>query len=229
MKVHLFSSPGREGIGDVLDACGPCLKGKPDALIAYLPAGSLSNEWQAYTENAFRGLGRVATINTELQTLPEMEALLRQADLVYLPGGNAYLLTHRLNLCGLMPYLRKKVSAGLPVVAFSAGTVLCGPNILTSNDMNIVPTTYFKGLEASPFNFNVHYPDDLQASQVRDGWLSEYGLFHDNPVVLLSDGAYVTVEKSETRLVRGEAWILRPGWEKQKLEAGAAIQVNPND
>jgi dipeptidase E len=155
-----------------------------------------------------------------------MEALLRDAVLVYIPGGNTFLLNHRLHISGLMPYLKKKIKAGLPVVAFSAGTVLCGPNILTSNDINMVDTSHFKGLEATPFNFNVHYPEDPLARAVRDDWLSEYHTFHDNPVILMADGAYMRVEGKKTTLVRGEAWIRHPGQEKQKLELGAAIKAN---
>jgi dipeptidase E len=221
IDLHLFSS---FDLHQILDACRPYLEGKEDPLVAYLPVGSLANEWQEYTENAFRGLGRVATLDTESMTLPEMEALLRDAALVYLPGGNTYLLNHRLHLCKLMDYLRKKVAAGLPVVAFSAGTVLCGKNILTSNNLNIVPTTSFKGLDATPFNFNVHYPEDPLARAVRDDWLSEYHTFHDNPVILLADGAYVRIEGKKTTLVSGPAWILRKGREKQELVEGKPIK-----
>jgi dipeptidase E len=123
-----------------------------------------------------------------------------------------------------MEYLTKKVAAGLPVVAFSAGTVLCGQNILTSNDMNIVPTTYFKGLQATPFNFNVHYPKDEISQADKDEWLGEYHVFQDNPVILLSDGASVKVNGRKTTLEQGEAWILRKGQEKEMLLPGATIQ-----
>jgi dipeptidase E len=224
MNLHLFSSPGRDDIRYVLEAGRPYLEGKKDPVVACLPAGSLANTFQDYTAKAFRGLARVETLNTELMTLPEMEEALRAAALAYLPGGNTYLLNHRLHLSKLIDYLRRKVAAGLPVVAFSAGTVLCGPNILTANDINILPSMYFKGLEASPFNFNVHYPEEPAWQAVKDEWLAEYHVFHDNPVILMADGAYVKVEKGETKLVRGAAWILRPGQEKEKLQPGLAIK-----
>ena len=50
----------------------------------------------------------MAIINTELQTLLEMEAILREASLVYIPGGNTFLLNHRLPISKIMDYLRKK-------------------------------------------------------------------------------------------------------------------------
>jgi dipeptidase E len=222
-QLHLFSTPGRDDIRDVLEACRPYLVGRDEPVVAYLPAGSLSSEWQEYTERAFQGLARVETINTELMTLPEMELALRGAALVYLPGGNTFLLNHRLHISKVIDYLRKKAAAGLPVVAFSAGTVLCGPNILTSNNINMVGTSFFKGLDATPFNFNVHYPEDPYARALRDDWLSEYHTFYDNPVILLADGAYVQVDGKKTTLVRGEAWLLRKGQEKEKITPGAIV------
>jgi dipeptidase E len=225
MNLHLFSTPGKDNIHAILEACRPTLEGKEDPVVAYFPAGSLGDTFQEYTEKAFRGLTRVQTINTELMTLAEMEAILRSAALVYIPGGNTFLLNHRLHVSKIMDYLRKKVTAGLPLVAFSAGTVLCGPNVLTSNDMNTVETPYFQGLNVTPFNFNSHYPEDEYARAVRDNWLSEYHVFHENPILMLSDGAYVKVEGKNTQLVRGEAWILRKGQDKQKLAPGKAIVV----
>jgi peptidase E len=223
MNLHLFSTPGKDDIRDILDASRPYLEGKDDPVVAYLPAASLGDTYQELTGKAFRSLARLETINTELMTLPEMEAILRSAALVYIPGGNTFLLNHRLHISNIMEYLRKKVSADLPLIAFSAGAVLCGPNILTSNDLNMVGTPYFTGLDVSPFNFNCHYPQDEYTRALRDDWLSEYHVFHDNPVVMLSDGACVQVEGRRTQLVKGDAWILRKGQEKEKLEPGEPI------
>jgi peptidase E len=123
MNLHLFSTPGKDDIRYILDASRPHLEGKDDPFVAYLPAASLGDTYQEFTEKAFRGLARIETINTELMTLPEMEAILRSAALVYIPGGNTFLLNHRLYISNLMDYLRKKVMAGLPLVAFSAGMI----------------------------------------------------------------------------------------------------------
>ncbi len=226
MDLHLFSVPGKGDIRYILEAARPYLVEKDEPVVAYLPAASLESTWQEYTEKAFSGLARVETIDTELMTLPEMEAILRAATLAYIPGGNTYFLNQRLYLCKLSDTFRKKVAAGLPLVAFSAGTVLCGPNILTTNDMNTVETGRFKGLDLTPFNFLVHYPEDGTARLMRDEWLLDYHVFHDNPIILMADDAYVRVEGKKTVLVRGEAWILRKGEEKHKLEAGKAIGFN---
>lgn len=223
MNLHLFSNPGTGDLGDIVEASRPHLEGRENPQVAYLPVASLSNTWSDQAKRAFHGLARVKTINTETMELPAMEEVIRSAALVYISGGNTYLLNHRLQLSGLMPYLRKKVLAGLPLVAFSAGVVICGPNILSSNDLNSVGTSHFSGLNVTPFNFNVHYPQDEILRQVRDDWLSEYHVFHENPVLILSDGAYIRVDGKITTLVRGEAYILRRGQVKEILPAGKTI------
>lgn len=223
MNLLLFSTPGKDDIHAILEACRPYLEWRDNPIVAYLPAASLGNTYQEYTEKAFQGLARVETIDTERMTLPEMEATLRKSALVYIPGGNTFLLNHRLHISNFMDYLRKRVSAGLPLIAFSAGTVLCGPNILTSQDMNLIATTHFSGLNATPFNFSVHYPEDEISRLIKDEWLADYHVFHDNPIILLADGAYVQVEGRKTQLIRGEAWILRKGQAKQSLEPGMSI------
>ena len=224
--LHLFSSPGNDDIRYVIEASRPYLEGKSNATVAYLPLASLYVErWQKATEDSFKELARLETINTETMTLPAMQDVIRRASLVYIPGGNTFLLNHRLQISSLMIFLRKKVQAGLPVVAFSAGAILCGPNILTSKDMNTVETTYFEALNVTPFNFSPHYPLDNYGQSVKDAWLADYHFFHDNPVIMLSDGAYAKVDGKKTTLVRGEAWILRKDHEKEKLEEGKLITL----
>ena len=225
-NLHLFSSPGKDDIRYVIEASRPYLKDRDDATVAYLPLASLFAErWQTDTEDAFKSLARLETINAETMSLTQMEDIVRRAALVYIPGGNTFLLNHRLQVSRLMIFLRKKVQAGLPVVAFSAGAILCGPNILTSKDMNTVETSQFNGLNVSPFNFFAHYAMDDYGQSVHDDWLSDYHFFHDNPVVMMSDGAYVKMDGKKTTLVRGEAWILRKGQEKEKLEENKLIAL----
>lgn len=224
MNLHLLSTPGDRDIGRVLEACRPYLEDRDDPIVAFLPQAWLNvNHWLDYTTRSFGKLARIELIDTERMDLPAMEAVLRRARVVYISGGNTFLLNHRLHISGLMPFLRKKVQAGLPVVGFSAGMIVCGPNILTSTDMNTVETTRFDGLNASSFNYFAHYEADAYSQSVRDDWLSEYHAFHDNPVIMLNDGAYVKVDGRKTILMRGDAWILRKESEKEKLEVGKTI------
>ena len=225
INLHLFSTPGDRDMRWVVDACRPYLDDKDEPIVAFLPMASLNvNQWLEYTVREFKGLAEIDLIDTERMDLPKMEAIIRKARVVYISGGNTFLLNQRLHLSGLMPFLRKKVQAGLPVVGFSAGVIVCGPNILTAKDMNSVEANRFDSLNATPFNFLAHYDADAYGqSAVHDDWLSDYHVFHDNPVIMLCDGAYVKVEGKKTTLVRGDAWILRKDSEKEKLVVGGAI------
>src|SRR5688572_3456221 len=223
IDLHLFSSPGKdeESIDYIIEASRPYLKEASNAKVAYMPLASLYAErWLDETAGFFKGLAELELINTELMTGPEIEKILRACSMVFIPGGNTFLLNHRLHISKVMPYLAKKVQSGLPVVAFSAGSILCGPNILTSTDLNTVGTAYFDGLHATPFNFFAHYAKDAGGQSVQDAWLADYHFFHDNAVIMLCDGAYVKVDGKKASLMRGEAWILRKDQDKQELEPG---------
>jgi dipeptidase E len=227
MHLHLFSTPGeKDDIRYIVESSRSYLEDKDDPIVAYMPLASLYAErWMGLNEKSFRGLARLEMVNAELMAQKEIEDVLRRAALVYIPGGNTFLLNHRLHISGVMPYLRKKIQAGLPLVGFSAGMILCGPNILTAKDMNTVETPHFDGLNLLPFNFLAHYADDGYGRSVHDDWLGDYHFFHDNPVILMSNSAYVRVDGKKTTLVRGDAWILRKGEEKEKLVQGKVISV----
>ena len=220
-KLHLFSSPGNNDLSYILDASRPYLEGRDDPRVAYLPLARLTPTSQTYAEQAFKGLARVETLNSETMTFPEMELILRRAHVLFIPGGNTFLLSHRLHVSRWVEHLRKKLLTGLPLVAFSAGAILCGPNILTARDMNMLETPHFGGLNLLPFNLHVHYED----VPYRDDWLADYHVFQLNPVVLMADGAYVRVDNKKATLVRGDAWILRKGQEKEKLPVGQEIRT----
>lgn len=224
MNLHLFSTPGKDDLRYIVEASRPYLEAKDEPVIAYMPLASLyAEKWREINETAFRGLGQIVEVNAELMTQREVETIIRDAALLYIPGGNTFLLNHRLHASGVMPYLKKKVQSGLPVVGFSAGMIVCGPNILTSKDLNTIPTTFFDGLNATGFNFLAHYPKDAYSQSVLDEWLRDYHFFHDNPVIMVCDDAYIKVDGKKTSLMRGEAYILRKDEEKEQLQEGRLI------
>src|SRR5512144_3123543 len=114
--------PGTDNLRHIVDASRPYLEDKDEPIVAYMPLASLYAErWLEMNQSAFKGLAELKEINAELMTQKEIENVIRDAALVYIPGGNTFLLNHRLHTCGVMPYLKKKVQNGLPVIGFSAG------------------------------------------------------------------------------------------------------------
>jgi peptidase E len=204
MQLHLLSSPGEPFLVDILAVARQILAGMSQPTIAYLPAAAEERHFVRETKAAFRDLAVVRTIKPEIHSATQMQFVLDRAALLYIPGGNTYLAAWRLHTSGLMSELRQRILTGLPLVAFSAGTVLCGEDILTSNDLNECGCENFTGLSLVPFNFNVHYPStDGDERQRRDVRLQAYAIKHHRPGLALEDGSYVRVMDGEVDVVRG--------------------------
>ncbi len=225
MELHLLCIPGERDIRYILDASRPHLAAQAQPVVAYLPAASYGKNWLEYTEKAFQGLAKVELIDAEAMEPGEVEAILDRAGVLYISGGNTFLLSHRLHEHRLAEMIRSRVLGGLPIVAFSAGTILCGPNILTSNDMNMCGTFHFGGLDLVLYNFYVHYPAEEQARVQRDEWLAEYFAYHANPILIMDDGAYLKASQEEITVVRGNCWLLEKDAPKKAVEIGQKLSL----
>jgi len=222
VQLHLFSTPGEPLLCDLVQACRAWLMDQEDPVVAYLPAAAVGDLWAAFTMEAFRDVAAVRLIDPDLMEGTDIDAALGQASLLYVPGGNTYRLRQRLEHQGLMGSLKRRVQAGLPLAAFSAGTVLCGQDILTTSDMNVCATTPCGGLAFTRFNFHVHYPAvEGPERQVRDGRLKEYHAIRPHSVLALEDGAYLRVMGEQLELMAGRCWRFDPG------QAGLALDPGP--
>lgn len=225
MQIHLFSTPGEQGIEWILEAARTILAGKSRPIVAYLPAASDEHHWVRQTREAFRGLASVRVIDVTQQPFSRILSTLGRADLLYIPGGNTYLLARRLHAvpisidhpeagtADLILEIRRRVLAGLPVVCCSAGSVLCGPDILTTNDTNECGCTTFEGLDLLPFNLNVHFPPQPGEEQrQRQAYLQEFlSCYPERNVLSLEDGAYLRLAQDAIQVMRGKIWYIAPG------------------
>ncbi len=206
-----------------MDACRQVLAGEREPVIAYVPAAAEERHFVRETRASFRGIAEVRAVKAEVHTPAQMRSALDRASLVYIPGGNTYLAAKRLHASGLMDDLRRRIIGGLPLAAFSAGTVLCGVDILTSNNTNDYGCTDFTGLGLLGYNFNVHYQaEEGEERRARDARLQAYADGNKRPVLALQDGAYILVKDGSVELVEGTAWFFRPGTEvKQHIGKGS--------
>jgi dipeptidase E len=218
VDLHLLSKPGDQDIRYILDACRPYLEAQTRPLLAFMQWASFEHDWLAYTQKEFHGLAEVADLRWQLESLPENERILEQCGVVFISGGNTPLLNHRLHEGGLLEPLRGHARIGLPIVGFSAGALLCGPNILTPHDINMLPTCHFDSLNLLPYNIVAHYPDHVAGQDAEDDWLSDYHAAHANPILALEDDAYVRSDGHTLRRLRGSAWILERGKARTPLD-----------
>jgi dipeptidase E len=216
--LHLFSIPGDGNINYILEACRPYLEGQGQPLVAFIQWASVQNDWLEYTCKAFTGLAQVEALDPDPSHLADSKRSLERCEVVYISGGNTYLLNDRLHESGLCELLRQRALEGLPVVGFSAGALVCGPNILTTHDINMLPTRHFNSLDLLPYNIVAHYPSTEAEREDEDDWLSDYHARHVNPILALENDAYVRWDGQSMVRVRGTAWMLEAGMGRTRLD-----------
>ena len=155
---------------------------------------------------------------------------LRRADALFMGGGNTYALLKRLAASGLLQAIRERVSGGMPYMGASAGSNVAGPNILTTNDWNVVALDRFDALGLVPFNINPHYreTDPVMApfSETRDDRIREYHVVNANPVLGLEEGSWVVAEDGAvTAHGAARVKLFRRGADPAWIEPGARVPL----
>jgi dipeptidase E len=129
---------------------------------------------------------------------------LARAEALFMGGGNTYALLARLRASGLLGAIGERVRGGMPYLGASAGSNVAGPNILTTNDWNVVALDRFDALGLVPFNINPHYRETDPAmapySETRDDRIREYHAVNANPVVGLEEGSWLVIEDGAVTL-----------------------------
>jgi dipeptidase E len=206
VRLLLLSNSGRPYLAharsELLDFLGPVRR------LGVVTAASLGDE-VAYCETARSALAPEIVVEHVRWDRDPISALAR-VEAVFVGGGNTYALLSRLRQSGLVEALRERVRAGLPYAGTSAGSNVAGPNILTTNDWNVVGLTAFEALGLVSFNVNPHYletdPAMAPGSETRDMRIAEYHAVRDNPVVGIEEGAMVRIEDG-IPAVRGAARV----------------------
>jgi len=204
--------------------------------VAFVTAASLKDE-DSYFERVRRALepaspegAGLSLVHLRWNSRP-LETL-TQAEALFVGGGNTYALLQRLQSSGLLDAVREKVRAGMPYAGSSAGSNVAGPNILTTNDWNVVGLARFNALELVPFNINPHYKEADPAmapfSETRDDRIAEYHAVRKNPVLGIEEGSWVQIENGRAT-VQGQsrAKFFRSEAPPQWLKAGENLPLAP--
>ena len=197
--------------------------------LGFVTAASLGDE-AAYYELARAALGaEPAGFTVEhLRWDRDPRVILDRTGAIFVGGGNTYALLKRLSESGLLDAIRERVRSGIPYVGSSAGSNLAGPNILTTNDWNVVGLGAFEALGLVSFNVNPHYretdPVMAPGSETRDERIAEYLAVRDNPVVGLEEGTLLRVEDGVASVLgTGRAKVFARGRDPRWFAAGQAL------
>jgi dipeptidase E len=152
-------------------------------------------------------------------------AALAAAELVLAGGGNTFRLLHECRRRGWLAPVRDAVRAGMPYVGWSAGSVLAGPTIRTTNDMPIVDPGGLESLALVPFQLNCHYTDAMppgHQGETRRQRLAEYLVLSPRDAVIgLPEGDWLAIDGAAIALHGPfDGWLFRAGCEPVALAPG---------
>lgn len=230
MRLLLISNAGvppfRHAVGQIAAFLGD------DRRAAFVTAASLNDE-ATYFESARQrlvgpdGSGPLDEL-VHLHWDGRWEADLDQTDCVFIGGGNTYALLARLTDSGLLSAIREKVKLGARYIGSSAGGNVAGPNILTTNDWNVIGSTSFTSLGLVPFNLNPHFVErgscEGPTGESRETRIQEYHSVHANPVVGLEESATILVDGSAaTVLGTARACVFERGREPRWVTTGQPL------
>lgn len=155
----------------ILTYATPDIRGGVDTKI-------FSNLYLENISNSFKKIGIKANfLDAEASDIVQQSEI-KNAEAIYIIGGNTFLLTKALYENGILNILKGKIMAGTPFIGVSAGTNIHSPTMQTTNDMPIVPINNFNTLNSIPFQINVHYNPIKNTNgfkgETRDERLKEY-------------------------------------------------------
>jgi peptidase E len=225
VRARLMAMPG-SGLARLRSSIADLLVDAGGREVGYVPGAALTTDFYLAENRA--ALADIADVRLLDLASPDRASLLSalvEVDLLYVPGGNTFVLLSRLRECGLAGPLRERLAGGMPYVGFSAGAVLLGSDILNSMDVNAPAVTDPAGLGVLPFSLNVHYPADEEDRPGRDERIAFYHLYRRTPVLALEDDALLALEGGRAVLTEGRAWVFDGSGSKVPLETGDKLTL----
>jgi len=155
-----------------------------------------------------------------------------KADAVLIGGGNTFRLLYHLHARRVIPCLRDAVLHGLRYVGVSAGAVVAGPTLCTTNSMPIMMPVSYDALGIVPFQINAHYfeqPEDVRImGESRDQRIGEYIRHAGRAVVALREGCYLDVA-GQSVTVKGNAGAVLFRSDGQRYEYAVGAKLPSDD
>ena len=209
-------------IADHFQGCGNIL------FVPYASPGGMS--YDDYTDLVARQFAMLDLEVEGIHSRPDPGLAVREADGLFIGGGNTFLLLRELYRQELLGPIGSSVESSTPYMGSSAGSNVAGLTIGTTNDMPIVHPPSFDALGLVPFNLNPHYldpdPGSTHMGETRQTRIREFHVQNTEPVIGLREGAWLQVAGQAMRLEgSGGARLFRCDREPEELAPGADLSA----
>lgn len=198
-KMLILSTSTIHGSGYleyVLDTIKDFLKGKKVLFVPYARPSGISHE--EYTNTVKNAMQKIDIEVEGLHSFENPKEAIRNAEAIFIGGGNTFLLLKTLYELDLIEDLRYAIHNQTPYIGSSAGSNITGQSIGTTNDMPIVYPPSFKALGILPFNINPHYldpdPNSTHKGETRETRIFEFHKFNSVDVIGIREGSWLEVE-----------------------------------
>lgn len=172
--------------------------------VTFLPYAAVTTDWDRYTARVTEAMAPLGIAVRPVHRAPNPVAEVGQAEAILVGGGNTFQLLRAVQAAGLLIPLRARVRAGIPYAGWSAGAVLAGPTIGTTNDMPIVLPGSLEALGFVPFHLNAHFTDAHPPGfrgETRRERLAEFLTVHRGATVVgLPEGSWIEVVGESMRV-----------------------------
>ena len=109
---------------------GDSLEGKK---VAFIPTASNTEKVNFYVESGKKALIKLGMVPTVLDiSVSKKNAIvkaIREADLIYVSGGNTFFLLQEMRLSGADKVIKDAINSGVGYIGESAGSIIMSPNI----------------------------------------------------------------------------------------------------
>lgn len=215
---------------EIVDLLGPAVQRV--LFIPYARPGGVSHDdYAAKAGERFQQLGYQLD---PIHTSSDPRAAVREAQAIFIGGGNTFVLLDELYKKKLIGTIRQRIlEDGIPYIGTSAGSNVATPSLMTTNDMPIRRPPDFATLGLVPFQINPHYldpdPDSRHQGETRERRLEEYLVFNDTSVIALREGSMLRIEDDRMWL-KGTtaARVFRKDKEPEELEPVCRMELMLN-
>jgi dipeptidase E len=212
MQLLLVSSSFVSGKG-YLEHCGEAVKRFLEVLpageVLFVPYASTERYWDKYSASGEKFFGDLGQPYRSIHTCDDPVAYIADAQvkMIFVGGGNTFLLIKTLQDKGLIDPIRNAIRGGAGYMGTSAGSNVACPTMQTTNDMPIVEPSSFQALGLVDFQINAHFvPGSLMEGhkgETREQRINEYHEVNAVPVIGLPELCWIRVEDETSTLGGG--------------------------
>jgi len=188
------------------------------------PGGISYDEYTAIAKKSF------SKMDIDVKGIHEFENpidAIKKSEAIFTGGGNTFELVNQLYKNDVLSTLKEVINKGTPYLGTSAGSNICGVNMMNTNDMPIVYPPSFTTLGCIPFNINAHYFVPIEGTthmgETREIRIKEFHVFNEIPVLGLREGSWLEI-RGDKIVLKGNftARLFQQNKDPIELESGMA-------